>query len=120
MKNKHSIGFGFALEGIKYAFSNHPNFYIHSVLGGGACLAGLILPITSWERILLFVLLTMGLAFEMVNTAIESVVDLVTEEWRENAKRAKDVASGAMLIYATGSAIVALYILLPPLSMYFT
>ena len=50
---------------------------------------------------------------EMINTALESITDLVTQEWRQEAKIAKDVAAGMMLTVAIGAVIVAALILLP-------
>jgi diacylglycerol kinase (ATP) len=55
----------------------------------------------------------MGL--ELVNTAVESVVDLVTEEWRPLARRAKDCAAGAVLIAAIWAAVVGGIIFFPKL-----
>ena len=54
-----------------------------------------------------------GLGVEMVNTAIEAMTDLITTEWRTEAKIAKDVAAGMMLLTALGTVIVALFIFYP-------
>ena len=51
------------------------------------------------------------LALEMMNSAIERVVDLVTTERHTLAKQAKDLAAGAVLVYAIGSAIIGLIII---------
>ena len=50
---------------------------------------------------------------EMVNTSIEAMVDLITTEWREDAKIAKDVSSGMVLMAVIGSIIVGALIFLP-------
>jgi len=52
---------------------------------------------------------------EMVNTSIESVVDLVTLERRQDAKIAKDVSAGMVLVSAIIASIIGLYIFLPKL-----
>lgn len=114
-KKTHSIGFDHALEGIIFAFTHHPNFIFHLLIGSLALTAGIILDVSSVEFLLLFILFIIGLVIEMINTAIESVVDLVTQEWRQNAKIAKDVASGAMLIFALGSSLIAFLIFVPKL-----
>ena len=55
----------------------------------------------------------MVIALELVNTAIESVVDLVTTERKPLAKTAKDTAAGAVLVAAIMAAIVGLIIFVP-------
>ncbi len=115
----HTIGFGHAWQGIIHAFTHHPNFLVHLFLGTSALLAGLLLHISRFELLILLSLFVLGLVVEMVNTAIESVVDLVTQEWRQSAKLAKDISSGAMLIYAVGSSIIALSILVPKLLTFY-
>jgi len=57
--------------------------------------------------------ISLVLGVEMINTAIEEVVDLVTKDYREEAKYAKDVSAGMVLIVAIGSFVVGLYIFLP-------
>lgn len=52
----------------------------------------------------------------MINTSLESMTDLITKEWRSEAKIAKDVAAGMMLLVATGAVIVALVIFAPYIS----
>lgn len=53
------------------------------------------------------------MAAEMINTSIESVTDLVTTEWKKEAKIAKDVSAGMMLTVAIGAAAVAALIFWP-------
>ncbi|MBI4066818.1 diacylglycerol kinase family protein, partial [Candidatus Gottesmanbacteria bacterium] len=50
---------------------------------------------------------------EMINTSIEAMTDLITSEWRQQAKIAKDVSAGMMLLTAIGAILVALFIFLP-------
>jgi diacylglycerol kinase (ATP) len=76
-------------------------------------LFGLLLKISATEWCLCFVLFGLILGLELVNTAIEAVVDLVTEEYRPLAKRAKDAAAGAVLIAAIMAAITGLIIFIP-------
>ncbi|MEK7504464.1 MAG: diacylglycerol kinase family protein [Patescibacteria group bacterium] len=108
--HKHTISFRHAWDGIVYAFSSQPNFRVHLVLSVLACLAAWWLNVAPTKWLVLILTIVMGLVVEMVNTAIEAVVDLITEEKRLNAKFAKDVAAGAMLIYAIGSLFVALWL----------
>ena len=62
--------------------------------------------------IIVFTIL-LGLTVEMMNTAIEAVTDLVTSEWKKDAKIAKDVSAGMMLLVATGAVVVAIFIFSP-------
>lgn len=69
------------------------------------------ISITEWMLCLLAFGLVMGA--EMMNTAIETIVDLVSPEYHKLAGRAKDIAAGAVLISSVFAAIVGLIIFLP-------
>ncbi len=109
----HHIGFHHAWDGIKHAFSQHPNFRVHATISLAVIITALILQVSDLKWVVLIFAIVLGFTVEMVNTSIESVVDLVTEEWRQNAKIAKDVSAGAMLLTAIGTAIVGLIVLVP-------
>jgi diacylglycerol kinase (ATP) len=49
---------------------------------------------------------TLVIALEMINTAIESCVDLITEEWKPLAKASKDCAAGAVLVSSIGAVVI--------------
>lgn len=76
---------------------------------------GLLLQISVTEWCLCFVLFGLIMGLELVNTAVEAVVDLVTEEYHPLAKRAKDAAAGAVLIAAVMAAVTGLIIFIPRL-----
>lgn len=63
--------------------------------------------------IVIFFVILLGLVAEMINTALESMTDLITQEWREKAKIAKDVSAGMMLLTAIGAVIIASFIFYP-------
>ncbi len=115
MPKKHHIGFNHAWDGIIYALKTQKNFIFHTLIGVSALAMGIALQTTKTELLILCILFVLGVVVEMVNTAVESVVDLVTEEWHKDAKLAKDVSSGAMLVYAIGAGLIALMILIPRL-----
>lgn len=75
--------------------------------------AGIILKLSVTEWCICLVLFGVILALELVNTAIEAVVDLVTEEYRPLAKLAKDTAAGAVLIASIMAAGTGILIFLP-------
>ena len=80
---------------------------------------GFILRISITEWCICLVLFGLIMALELVNTAIEAVVDLVTQEYRPLAKAAKDTAAGAVLIASIMAAITGLIIFIPRLLAFF-
>lgn len=109
----HTISFKHARDGIWHAWVTQPNFRVHLTFSILAIVLALLLGLDHWEWMVLAMTITLGLVIEMLNTAVESVVDLVSTEWRMSAKTAKDVSAGAMLIYAIGSVVVAALLFLP-------
>ncbi len=107
--------FSCAWEGIVYAFSSQRNLKIHACFAIAAVILGFLLRISEagWLAVVVCVALVMSL--EIVNTAIESVVDLVSPEWHLLAKRAKDCAAGAVYLAAFASVVVACIVYLPRL-----
>lgn len=116
---RHTISVRHALDGVRQAFVTQPNFRVHLALSSISVIFGFILQLDHWEWIILVLVIVVGLVIEMINTAIESVVDLVSSEWRIAAKTAKDVAAGAMLIYAIGSIILAGFLFAPKIPWLF-
>lgn len=113
MIKKHKISFKNAFAGLFWAFSTQPNFKIHFSLAMLAILAGFYLKISFLEMTILVLTIVLGLAVEMVNTSIEAMTDLITLKWSKQAKIAKDVSAGMMLLTAIGAVLVAILILGP-------
>ena len=105
--------FGYALEGFKHAFKYEQNFIVHSLVAILVIIFGFIFKISKVEWILIIMVIGLVLAFELINTAIETLVDLVTNEYKELAKVTKDTASAAVLVLAFASIIVGILIFLP-------
>lgn len=82
-------------------------------------LTGIYFSINYIEWLILVFTFNMVLVSEMVNTAIEAVVDLVTLEKNQNAKIAKDVSAGMVLVSASFSVIIGIYIFLPKILQLF-
>lgn len=112
---KHTVSVKNAWAGIVWAFKTQPNFTIHFILSLLAIGMGLYVELTNVEWVLIVFTIFWGLGAEMINTALESMTDLITQEWHEKAKTAKDVAAGMMLMTAFGAIGVALLLLLPKL-----
>lgn len=105
--------FSCAWQGIVYAWKSQRNLKIHIWFASAAIVLGVVLNVSeaAWIGILLCIIVVMSL--EVVNTAIESVVDLVSPEWTELAKRAKDCAAGAVFLASIGSLVIAALIYIP-------
>lgn len=110
---KHHISFKTAIAGVRWAVRTQPNFRVHLVLSVLALIAGWLFRVTPVEMLILVFTIVLGLSAEMINTAIESMTDLIAREWHAEAKVAKDVSAGMMLITAVGALVVAAVIFLP-------
>lgn len=101
---------------MSYAFNTQRNFRIHVVLGTLAICLGFFLKLSAVEISVVGLTIGAVLAMELLNTALESVVDLtVKQTYHDLAKIAKDCAAGAVLISALAAILVAGALLLPPL-----
>lgn len=112
--NNLESSFKYAWQGVKYAFVTQRNFRIHTVMTTVALGLGFYLQATTVEMALISLTCAMVMVLELLNTALESVVDLtVKQTYHELAKIAKDCAAGAVLIASLASLLVAGFILLP-------
>ena len=110
------LSFKYAWAGVLYAFATQRNFRIHTFVGIFAVSMGAFLEIEAVEMAVVAVTCAIVMVLELINTAIESVVDLtVKQSYHELAKIAKDCAAGAVLVSAIAAVAVAALILLPPL-----
>jgi undecaprenol kinase len=103
----------YAISGVNTALRAERNMRIHFISSIIVLLVSFYFSITKIEW--LFILLAIGgmFALELVNTAIERVVDLVTGEYHPLAKQAKDLAAGAVLVYAFLSVAIGILIFFP-------
>lgn len=105
--------FGYAFEGIFTCIRNERNMKIHVAVTLLVIIAGFILGLSVTEWCICLGLFGLVMALELVNTAVEAVVDLVTAERHPLAKIAKDTAAGAVLIAAIMAAVIGLLIFVP-------
>lgn len=118
-KNKKSFkrflkSFKYAFSGMRYAFYHEQNLIVMFVMAIIAIILGMILKINYIERLVIVLLIGIVMTLEMLNTAIESVVNLYDKDKKEeNGKIAKDCASGAVGIACIISLIVYVMIFLP-------
>lgn len=108
--------FGYAFQGIFTCVRKERNMKIHCVAAVFVVIAGVILKISAIEWCICLALFGLVMALEHVNTAVEAVVDMVTEEYHPLAKVAKDTAAGAVLIAAIMAAIAGSIIFLPKIA----
>lgn len=98
-----------ALDGLKLCLTTERNFKIMLVIALGLQVLCLITP---WMNITLYLLVTLYsvimLVLELINTAIETLVDLASPEYHPLAKRAKDISAGAVSFFAVASIHLAI------------
>lgn len=105
--------FKYAFEGIHYVFRNDQNLLAHFLAGIIVISSSIILKVTPFEMGILGLTIMMVISAEMVNSAIEKMVDLITKEHRAEAKIAKDVAAGMVLLTAIAAFVIGSLIFLP-------
>lgn len=111
--------FKYALEGILFSIKHNRNLRIHIVVAFLVILASLFFRVNAFEMGILGVMIVLVICLEMINTAIEEMVDLITQEHRQQAKIAKDVSAGMVLVVSAGSVIVGFLIFIPYIIRYF-
>lgn len=104
---------GFAIEGIKVAIRYNRNIKIHILIAILVVISTFIFGLNQFEKAIICMIILLVISAEMINTAIEEVVDLVTKDYREEAKYAKDVSAGMVLIVAAGSIAVGFLVFTP-------
>ncbi len=104
-----------AFHGILDTIKTERNMFIHFLIAILVVIAGIFYKISFFEWLICLLLFGSVLALELVNTALENVVDLVTKEKKEEARLAKDAAAGAVLVMAIFAGITGIMIFLPKL-----
>ncbi|MFS0554621.1 diacylglycerol kinase family protein [Brevibacillus sp. 179-C9.3 HS] len=107
--------FTYALQGIAYTVRTQRNMQIHVAAAIMVLAAAWWLQISRSDVLLVFFSIGLVFSLELVNTAIEAVVDLASPEWHAKAKIAKDVGAGAVLVAAILSVFVGVVVFGPPL-----
>ncbi len=95
-----------AIEGILWAVKTQRHMLFHLVAAILVLVSALVLRLSLHEFALLALAITLVLFAELVNTAIEVVVDLVSPDFHPLAQRAKDVAAGAVLLASVGAMVL--------------
>lgn len=102
--------FQFAFKGVAVAFKEQLNLKIHAVATLLVFGLGFYFKITTTEWLFLLLTTSLVIGLELINTAIEYIVDLVSPEQNPLAGKIKDVAAGAVLIASAGAFVIGVII----------
>lgn len=105
--------FKYSLQGLKYAYKNEQSMLIHFIATLLIVILGFLLNISLTEWAIALIAIGVTLAAELINTAIEAAVDLITLEIHPLAKVAKDCGSAATFVFSMLTAVIALIIFVP-------
>ena len=106
----------YAFRGLRDAFNAERNFRTHTMLALLAIGLGFYLCLATWEWVTLLLCIGFMLAMELLNTAIEGLVDIwAGTDIDERARRIKDISAGACLVTAAAVGLVGLILFVPHL-----
>ncbi|MBQ6820291.1 MAG: diacylglycerol kinase [Clostridium sp.] len=118
MKIKRLVeSFNYAIEGIIHTVRTQRNMKIHLFVALIVLLLCFVIEISKFEFLILLVTISMVLSAEIINTAIESAIDMTTNHYHPLAKIAKNAAAGAVLITAINALIVGYFIFWDKISL---
>ena len=110
----------FAIEGILQGAKTQRHLRYHFFTAAFILVLSYVLGITRMEFIMVSLAVILVISAEMLNSAVEAVVDILSPQYSEKARTAKDIAAGAVLITAFGAAVLGYIILFPYLKSFFT
>lgn len=118
LKNKEDetkliFSFKYASEGIITTIKEERNMFIHFLIAIIVVITGIYVRLSLNEWLICLLLFALVFSLELINTAIENTVDLVTTKKNKKAKIAKDAAAGAVLIAAIFASIIGIIVFLP-------
>ena len=107
--------FRYAIKGLISAIRSEANMRIHIIAAALVCVAGFYFQISPVEWIVLVLCIVLVISFELINTSIEELCNMVHPEHHPIIKKVKDIAAAAVLVAAVGSVVAAIIIFLPKL-----
>ena len=112
--------FEYAFSGISYVLKTSRNFKIQLIFAVTSLMIGFLLQVSQSNFVILIATIMSVLILEILNTSIESIVDLVVKkEFSSLAKISKDTSAGAVLLASINSVIIAVYIFVPKIKLLF-
>jgi len=112
-KSSLTYSFRYAGRGILQVFRSERSFRLQVLVLAFVVVAGFIFRITGMEWVLILMAAGIVLISELINTAIEYAVDLITEEYRILAGHIKNITAGAVLVSAIIAVVIGLVIFVP-------
>ncbi|HXF70171.1 MAG TPA: diacylglycerol kinase family protein [Thermoflexus sp.] len=107
--------FGFAFAGLCYAWRTQRNLRIHVAIAATVAALAMLLRFDALRWAILILTIAMVWAAELLNTALEAIVDLASPSPHPLARIAKDVSAGMVLVCAMASILIGLALFGPPL-----
>ncbi|RZL46544.1 MAG: diacylglycerol kinase family protein [Pedobacter sp.] len=111
--NKFLKSFVYAFKGLSYAFATQLNFRVHCLATALAVLLGLYTGLSANEWLWITVAIAIVMILELINTALEILVDIVSPAQNPKAGAIKDLAAAAVLIGAIMAVVIGLIIFVP-------
>lgn len=112
-ESKNKIGFTYAIQGITYVWKHERNFRLHILALFLVIAAGFILQVSALEWIFICLVSGLVLVTEMINSALELMIDYLKPDIHPSAKAIKDIAAGSVLISALLAIVVGSIIFIP-------
>lgn len=109
--------FGYAIEGFRTAVATERNIKVQLLVGVLAVVAGVVLKIDALSWVLVLLCIGLVLFAELVNTSIEAIVDLATQDLHPLAKHAKDIAAASVFTLSITAAVVGIIVFARALGM---
>ena len=115
MSRKHPTpdSFIYAFGGIKTAIKNEPNFKFQLIVAFLTLALGYYLQLSTTEFAVLILVICLVLVLELINTALEALIDISSPNIHPKAKISKDVAAASVLIATLASILIGVLIFLP-------
>lgn len=107
--------FVYASQGLIFVVKHEQNMQIHLFVAGFIFVSAYLLNLSLVHWMILLLVIAGMFSLEIMNTAVERTVDLVTEEFHPLAKRAKDIAAAAVFVYCVFAVIIGLILFIPAL-----
>jgi len=106
-----------AINGLKVAFKSEQNFRTEIYIAILVVISCFILPVSKVEIIMLIICIALVLGAELLNSALEHIVDLASPDYHELAKKTKDIGASAVLILSIAAAIIGFMIFIPKIML---
>ncbi|AJD91498.1 UDP kinase [Jeotgalibacillus malaysiensis] len=117
---KFMLSFKYAGHGLKDVFKQEQNFRFHTSAAVITIAAGIFFRISLLEWVIIILAIGSVMGLELINTAVERTVDLISTDHHPLAKKAKDAGAASVLVFSIAAAIVGAIIFIPKVISYFT